>query len=199
MASFKDELKVSFKSTNQFNLFKSETYFILENKQTNGIIEIDEMGHKLLEYLPASIRSVKDRFASEGYNISDSIIDLYFILFHKAGIIKKINSNDDEGRAIRISKNTGSKLCENIKISVIIVTRNSERFILKNLTSIYNQSLLPSEVIVVDNDSTDSTISSIKNEFPQVKIIKNNKNLHYAKSVNIGIKKSGRRFAYCFK
>jgi GT2 family glycosyltransferase len=190
MASFKDELKVSFKSTNQFNLFKSETCFILENKQTNGIIEIDEMGHKLLEYLPASIRSVKDRFASEGYNISDSIIDLYFILFHKAGIIKKINSNDDEGRAVRISKNTGSKLCENIKISVIIVTRNSERFILKNLTSIYNQSLLPSEVIVVDNDSTDSTISSIKNEFPQVKIIKNNKNLHYAKSVNIGIKKA---------
>jgi GT2 family glycosyltransferase len=191
MASSKNNVKVSFKSTNQFDLLKNKTSFTLKNKQTNGIIETDEMGYKLLTYLPASIRSVKDRFASEGFTISDSIVDLYFLLFHEAGIIKKINSNShDEGRATSSSKKTGSIVCKNVTISVIIVTRNSERFILKNLASIYNQTLLPSEVIVVDNDSTDSTLLSVKNEFPRVKIIENKKNLHYAKSVNIGIKQA---------
>lgn len=178
-------MKNAFKRTTQFELFRKKDGIFLENKHTGGVIEIDDIGNKLLEHLPGSIGSVSDKLAQEGYNISDSMIEFYFLLFWEAGIIKKLNSDDDENRAVR--KQTRPKLKKNIKISVVIVTRNSERFILKNLKSIYNQTLLPFEVIVVDNDSIDSTILSIKNEFPQVKIIENNKNLHYAKSVNIGI------------
>ena len=178
-----------FERTNQFELFKSGDCFFLENKQTNGVIETDEIGHKLLEHLPGNTRSVRYKFSSDGYNIPDSIIEFFFLLFREAGIIKKINPDDDEKNRV-VSKQTRSRLKKNIKISVIIVTRNSERFILKNLKSIYNQTLLPYEVIVVDNGSFDSTILSVKNEFPRVKIIENNKNLHYAKSVNIGINKA---------
>lgn len=44
-----------------------------------------------------------------------------------------------------------------MNISVVIIARNEERRIGKTLQSLQKQTLLPSEVIVVDNASTDST------------------------------------------
>jgi len=185
MASYKNNL---FKRTAQFKLLRKEDGFFLENKQSGGVIETDETGSKLLQYLPGSTRSVSETFAAEGLNIPDAVIKSYFLLFREIGIIEKTNGPDEDnkagGKATKKAKKAPGK---NIKISVIIVTRNSERFILKNLKSIYRQTLLPHEVIVVDNDSSDSTLSSVEKEYPAVKITGHNKNLHYAKSVNIGI------------
>jgi glycosyltransferase involved in cell wall biosynthesis len=44
-----------------------------------------------------------------------------------------------------------------LNISVVIIARNEERRIRKTLQSLQKQTLLPNEVIVVDNASTDST------------------------------------------
>lgn len=56
-----------------------------------------------------------------------------------------------------------------IAVSVIIPTRNEEQVIRECLSSVFNQSLKPMEVIVVDGRSTDNTLKEAR-QFP-VKII----------------------------
>lgn len=46
------------------------------------------------------------------------------------------------------------------------------------------------EIIVIDNNSTDSSDIQIKRRFPKVKLIKNDENLGFAKAINQGIKAS---------
>ena len=73
------------------------------------------------------------------------------------------------------------------KVSIIIRTKNEERWILSCLEKIFSQSYPNLEVIIVDNYSIDKTIKKIS-KFP-VKIIKIKKFLP-GKAINLGIKKS---------
>ncbi len=56
------------------------------------------------------------------------------------------------------------------KISVIIMTLNAEQFIEDFLKRLKNQTVLPDEILVVDSESNDNTIS-IVNKFADVKCI----------------------------
>lgn len=49
-----------------------------------------------------------------------------------------------------------------MKISIAICTYNGEKYIKEQLDSILNQTLLPNEIIIGDDQSTDNTISIIK-------------------------------------
>ncbi len=75
------------------------------------------------------------------------------------------------------------------KLSVIIVSWNAKDYLVKCL-----QSLIPelegtnAEMIVVDNFSSDGAPDIIEKIFPTVKLIRNDRNLGFAKANNIGIK-----------
>lgn len=58
-----------------------------------------------------------------------------------------------------------------MRVSVIIPVFNEETYISKCLESIFAQSELPDEVIVVDNNCTDKTVE-IARKFPTVRVIK---------------------------
>ena len=73
-------------------------------------------------------------------------------------------------------------------VSIIIRTKNEERWITPCLESIYNQTYKNFEVIIVDNNSTDKTVEKAK-QFKISKIIKIKKFLP-GKAINLGIKKS---------
>jgi glycosyltransferase involved in cell wall biosynthesis len=49
-----------------------------------------------------------------------------------------------------------------LNISVVVIARNEEKSIVKTLQSLQTQSLLPDEVIVVDNASVDSTAEIVR-------------------------------------
>ena len=72
------------------------------------------------------------------------------------------------------------------RASVIIVTYNHEDYIKDCLSSVLIND--PFEVIVVDNCSIDKTVEIIKEKFPEVKLIKNQKNLGYSGGNNLGVK-----------
>ncbi len=74
-----------------------------------------------------------------------------------------------------------------LKISVVIVTYNGKKYIKDCLKSLKKQTLPPFEIIVVDNNSSDNTSSFIKNNFDDVKVIENKKNVGFAKANNQGI------------
>lgn len=73
------------------------------------------------------------------------------------------------------------------KISIQIVTWNSLKFLPDCLESIFNQTFRDFIILIIDNASTDGTIEFIERNYPQVKIIKNSKNLGFAKAHNQGI------------
>ena len=75
-----------------------------------------------------------------------------------------------------------------IKVSIIILNWNGEKLLQECLDSVYKNNLQNTEIILVDNASTDNSIGLVKQNFPEIKIIRNKKNYGYAKGNNIGIK-----------
>ncbi len=59
------------------------------------------------------------------------------------------------------------------------------------LNSIFN---LSSDIIIVDNKSTDGTVEYIKQNYPDVKLIENSQNLGYGTSVNLGVEHSHNKY-----
>lgn len=77
-------------------------------------------------------------------------------------------------------------------LSIIIVTFNSSEVIEKCLEKL---NATKYDVIVVDNDSKDNTTAIVENKFPQVKLIKNNKNIGYGKANNVALRQANTDFA----
>jgi len=76
-------------------------------------------------------------------------------------------------------------------VSVIIVNWNTKDHLIKCLGSLVEeQGRYSQEVIVVDNASSDGSSDAVANQFPQVKLIRNNENLGFARANNIGIRVS---------
>ena len=76
------------------------------------------------------------------------------------------------------------------RVSVIIVTYNSERDIEECIDSLEKQKYPDLEIIVVDNASSDETIDIIKNKFPNVKLIQAQRNIGYGRANNLGYRRS---------
>lgn len=76
------------------------------------------------------------------------------------------------------------------RVSIIILNWNGKPYIRQCLTSVIKTNYQNLEIIVVDNASTDGSREIIKNEFPQVILIENPKNLGFCNGNNIGIKRA---------
>lgn len=70
------------------------------------------------------------------------------------------------------------------KVSVIIVSWNTKKLLYQCLESL-NPEL---EIVVVDNASNDGSSKMVEKEFPRIMLIKNSKNLGFARANNQGIK-----------
>ncbi|HKZ34546.1 MAG TPA: glycosyltransferase, partial [Patescibacteria group bacterium] len=76
-------------------------------------------------------------------------------------------------------------------ISAVIVTWNSESYITDCLSSLEKE-LHPAEheVYVIDNNSTDTTVSLVKKKFPFVRMIQNKDNRGFGAANNQGIRRA---------
>ncbi len=74
-------------------------------------------------------------------------------------------------------------------ISVVIPTYNRRKTIGRSIDSVLNQTLFPSEIIVVDDGSTDGTSDYIQSNFPSIRLLQQtNKGVSSAR--NMGIRSS---------
>lgn len=71
-------------------------------------------------------------------------------------------------------------------VSVIIINWNGKHWLAGCLASLYAQDYKKIEVIVVDNGSTDGSVSWIRKKYPRIKLIQNDRNLGFAESNNQG-------------
>lgn len=73
--------------------------------------------------------------------------------------------------------------------AVIVPNWNGAEMLAKCLSSLEKQTV-KTEIIVVDNGSSDNSTETVKKNFPNVRLIKNFKNLGFAGGVNKGIKQA---------
>ena len=69
-----------------------------------------------------------------------------------------------------------------MKVSIAMAIYNGERYLRQQLDSIFNQSILPDEVIIVDDCSKDKSLSIVRdfeNKYPIIKVYENEINLGY--------------------
>ena len=78
-----------------------------------------------------------------------------------------------------------------MNLSIIIVNYNVKEFLQNLIHSIYKAAQKISyEIIIVDNASDDGSVEFIKEKFPDIKLIANQKNLGFSKANNIGLAQS---------
>jgi GT2 family glycosyltransferase len=80
-------------------------------------------------------------------------------------------------------------MSKNLKLStsIIILNYNGGNDLFECIESIHQTKNCQYEIILIDNNSTDESHINCKNKFPQIKLIKNNKNIGMV-ARNIGIK-----------
>ncbi|WP_216633971.1 glycosyltransferase family 2 protein [Paenibacillus alvei] len=82
-----------------------------------------------------------------------------------------------------------------IDLSIIIVNYNTKQLTLNCLKSVYESITNYSyEVILIDNASRDDSVTIIREQYPQVKLIPNTENLGFAKANNQGMRISEGRY-----
>ncbi|HEY5911270.1 MAG TPA: glycosyltransferase family 2 protein [Verrucomicrobiae bacterium] len=74
-----------------------------------------------------------------------------------------------------------------IDLSVIIVTRNTCSLTLAAIRSVFeSRDDLEKEVVVVDNGSSDGTPEAVRAEFPEMRLLRRERNLGFAAANNLG-------------
>ena len=77
-----------------------------------------------------------------------------------------------------------------MSISIIIVNYNASRLLKDCIDSIYREATtVPFDIWVADNDSTDTSVPMVRQNFPHVNLIENKENVGFAKANNQAIKK----------
>jgi len=75
-------------------------------------------------------------------------------------------------------------------VSVITVNWNAGELLERCVSSLLAQTVLPHEIIVVDNASTDGSINRIVDQFPSVRVIESDRNLGFAAANNLAIREA---------
>lgn len=78
-----------------------------------------------------------------------------------------------------------------MKLSVIILNYKTPYFLHLCLESVQRATAnLKTEIIVIDNNSQDESIDHLKEHFPEVLLMENQKNLGFSKANNLGVKEA---------
>lgn len=72
------------------------------------------------------------------------------------------------------------------RVAVVIVTYNGAKWVDRCFSSL-RQSTIPLDTIVIDNGSTDDTLSRIETGYPEVRIVRTGQNLGFGKANNLGM------------
>ena len=79
-------------------------------------------------------------------------------------------------------------------VSIIIINRNGKKFLNGCIESVKRQSWNTGEITLIDNASTDDSLSFVQNNHKDITIIANNTNDGYSKAANAGIGESKGEF-----
>ena len=73
------------------------------------------------------------------------------------------------------------------KVQINLVTYNGEKYLPFCLESVFKQTFKDFKLLIIDNDSSDESVKFIKEKYPQVDLVVNQKNKGFAAAHNQGI------------
>ena len=82
-------------------------------------------------------------------------------------------------------------------VSLVVVNFNGKELLRKCLLTLSKTDYPNYEVVVVDNASTDGSLTEVRNSFgsdPRIKVVENNENVGHAEGCNIGAQKTNGRY-----
>lgn len=85
--------------------------------------------------------------------------------------------------------------------SLVFLTWNAGEAILRTLESVAQQPFTDYEVVIVDNDSQDDTLSLLRDTYSEedsVRIFENERNLGFSRGINRGIRESRGEYICCY-
>lgn len=154
----------------------------------------DQVGKAIWEALPGTGARICER-VSKRWLVSKRLVYEFLYVLGCAGIIRPSKPfQPPENLEKKGSLNEEVEDAPQDLVSVIVVTFNGKDYIKTCLESVFRQSYQNLEVICVDNHSTDGTLSIIKENFPQVRLISLRRNRHYAGGINQGLKQAQGRY-----
>ncbi len=98
------------------------------------------------------------------------------------------DSESEESRRSPIPCNHENR--DRSKVAVILVNYNCGKYVGPFVSSLRKQTLLPDEIVLFDNGSTDGSSDFIAEKYPEVRIINNGKNLGFSVPNNQGIRQT---------
>jgi len=76
-------------------------------------------------------------------------------------------------------------------VSIIIVNYNAGHLLTRCLEALRKQTLTPRQIYVVDNASRDGSCDRIAVDFPEVTLVRNEKNIGFAAGNNLAVRRAG--------
>lgn len=77
------------------------------------------------------------------------------------------------------------------ELSIILVSYNTADYIVRALASVYEETTKTAfEIIVVDNESSDNSVETLREQFPDVTLIESGANLGFAGGVRMGVEQA---------
>jgi GT2 family glycosyltransferase len=76
------------------------------------------------------------------------------------------------------------------RVSIVIVNHNGEQYLEGCLRSVLSQEGIGFETILVDNGSTDNSVTFVRSAFPNIRIVENHRNLGFAAGNNLGVEEA---------
>lgn len=169
-----------------FFLFDNQLFDFIEQvtPSKKGQLEITEVLHLYLEK-----NELKNSEISDMWICIKSPEDLL-----EASILtQESSSSASKTKPLRPSKKTKDPS----KITIGVLTHNSENYVKSCLNSLLTQDYENVELIILDNNSIDKTVSLLKSEFPQVKLIESNENLGFGSGHNEILRQTDNEFYAC--
>ncbi len=161
--------------------------------------KLSEYANRIKLYQKSDIiRKLKDNsFLIDEFDIKFSVPATLYKNINKLIFLKIINSLEHFlprvifGRSIFLKiVNYTEEIVENDLISIVVVNWNGKKWLEKCLSSLIAQTHKNLEVILVDNGSSDDSVEFIKSNYPEVILVKSDKNLGFAGGNNLGIDQS---------
>ncbi len=84
---------------------------------------------------------------------------------------------------------SNNKEYKDIKVAVLLLNWNGVELTVPCIESLQKGTIIPTQIIVVDNASVDNSVNILKEKFPFIELIQNQTNLGFTGGNNIGFKK----------
>ena len=95
-----------------------------------------------------------------------------------------------------VDAHVGRRDMKQALVSVIVVCTNDRKHLKDCFSSVLNSHYPRIEVIMVDNASSDDSVSFVEEQFPSVKILRNKRNIGFSRSNNRGVKESSGEYIF---